>query len=155
MTTMHVQQPVAVRPSRGGEVLRRLIARSGPMLRHLAGRRFFTIWAVIRYRGRRSGKEYALPIAIAATPDGFVIPVPFAGAQWVLNVIAAGECQIRWNGRDWKATDPEVIDREEGARAFGSIPRLALRALPIHRFLRLHRSEVPMPVPSPGSAERS
>jgi len=141
MTTTHANPSVEAKTSPVGEVARGLIRRSGPLLRPLAGRRFFTIWAVIRYRGRRSGKEYALPIAIAATPDGFVIPMPFGGAQWVLNVIAAGECQIRWNGRDWKATDPEVIDREEGAKAFGSIPRLALRALPIHRFLRLHRSE--------------
>jgi hypothetical protein len=139
MTTTHVQQPLVLQPSRGGEMLRRLIVRSGPLLRGLAGRRFLTIWAVIRYRGRRSGKEYALPIAIAATPDGFVIPMPFGGAQWVLNVLAAGECQIRWNGRDWSTTKPEVIDAAEGAKFFGLIPRLALSVLPIHRFLRLRR----------------
>jgi hypothetical protein len=140
MTTTHVQHTMAVRPSLGGELLRRLVVRGGPLLRQVAGRRFLTIWAVIRYRGRRSGKEYALPIAIAATPEGFVIPMPFAGAQWVLNVIAAGECQIRWNGRNWRATDPEVIDKAEGAKVFGPIPRLALSHLPIHRFLRLRRA---------------
>ena len=140
MTTTHVQQPIALQPSRGGEVLRRLIARSGPLLRPLAGRRFFTIWAEIRYRGRRSGREYTLPIAIAATPDSFVIPMPFVGAQWVRNVLAAGECQIRWNGRDWSATNPEIIDATEGAKVFGLVPRLALSVLPIHRFLRLRRA---------------
>ncbi|MDP9251122.1 MAG: nitroreductase family deazaflavin-dependent oxidoreductase [Chloroflexota bacterium] len=106
----------------------------------LAGRRLIPIWAVIRYKGRRSGNEYALPIAIAATPESFVIPVPFAGAQWVLNVIAAGECVIRWNGRDWRAVEPEVISKAEGAKYFGAVPRFALRHLPIERFPRLRRS---------------
>ena len=124
MTTTHANPSVEAKTSPVGEVARGLIRRSGPLLRPLAGRRFFTIWAVIRYRGRRSGKEYALPIAIAATPDGFVIPMPFAGAQWVLNVIAAGECQIRWNGRDWKATEPEVIEREEGVGVHRRVPHL-------------------------------
>jgi hypothetical protein len=133
MTTTHATPQV-------GEVARGLIRRTGPLLRPLAGRRFFTIWAVIRYRGRRSGIEYSIPIAIARRGDTFVIPMPFGNAQWVLNVLAAGECVIRWNGRDWRAIEPEVIDAADGAAAFGPIPRLALAVLPIHRFLRLRQA---------------
>jgi deazaflavin-dependent oxidoreductase (nitroreductase family) len=127
--------------SRVGELMRRMGKASNTLTRHLAGRRFVTIWALISYRGRRSGKIYTLPVAIAATPDSFVIPMPFPDAQWIRNVLAAGECQIRWNGRDWRAIKPEVISKAEGAASFGLIPRLALRLLPIDRFLRLHRSE--------------
>ena len=140
MTTMHVEQPMALRPSRGGEVLRRLIARSGPLLRHLAGRRFFTIWAVIRYRGRRSGKEYALPIAIAATPDGFVIPMPFGSAQWPQNVLAEGGATVHWKGRDYVGSDPVVLGAE-GGEAFNAFERGGLKLFGIHRFMQLRVEE--------------
>jgi hypothetical protein len=140
MTTTHANPLVSAPASRIGEIARGLIRRSGPLVRPMAGRRFFTVWAVIRYRGRRSGAEYAIPIAIGSTPDTFVIPLPFAGAQWVLNVLAAGECVIRWNGREWHATEPEVISASEAAKAFGPIPRLGIKLMGMNRFLRLRRS---------------
>jgi deazaflavin-dependent oxidoreductase (nitroreductase family) len=112
---------------------------ANPLTRHLAGRRFVTIWGLVSYRGRRSGKAYTLPIAIAATPDSFVIPMPFPDAQWIRNVLAAGECQVRWNGRDWHAVEPQIISKADGAAAFGAIPRLSMRVLPINSFLRLRR----------------
>jgi hypothetical protein len=140
MTTTDLHQAAGLRTTHLSELLRRTVVRSGPLLRPLAGRRLIPIWAVIRYRGRRSGKEYALPIAIAATPESFVIPMPFVGAQWVLNVIAAGECIIRWKGQEWRAVEPEVISKAEGAKRFGPVARFALRHLPIERFLRLRRA---------------
>jgi hypothetical protein len=130
-------------PTRLGEVARRLGRLSAPLSKPLAGRRFVTIWATIRYRGRRSGKEYTLPIAIGTTPDSFVIPLPFAGAQWVLNVQASGECVIRWNGRDWHATQPTVIDASEALTAFGPIPRIGIKLTGMDRFLQLRRAPEP------------
>lgn len=113
---------------------------SSPLSRPLAGRRFITIWAKLRCRGRRTGTEYTVPIAIGVTHDVFVVPLPFAEAQWWKNVMAAGECGIRWNGRDWNATDPMVIEKAEARPAFGPVIRFALRWVPIERFLRLRRS---------------
>lgn len=110
-----------------------------PLLGPLAGRRFFTIWAKLHYRGRRSGRDYAIPIAIAVTDDTFVIPLPFAGAQWVLNVMAAGECVVRWNGHDHRAVDPVALEGAEGARAFGPVPRRLLGLIGIDHFVRLRR----------------
>lgn len=140
MTTTDIRSAIAPRPSRFGEVARHLGRLSAPLSKPLAGRRFITIWATIRYRGRRSGKEYTLPVAIGTTPESFVIPLPFAGAQWVLNVMAAGECIIRWNGRDYRATEPELIDAAAAAPAFGPIPRLGIKAIGLNRFLRLKRT---------------
>jgi hypothetical protein len=143
MTTADIRSAVARRPSRFGEVARRLGRLSAPLSKPLAGRRFITIWATVRYPGRRSGKEYTLPVAIGTTPEAFVIPLPFAGAQWVLNVMAAGECVVRWNGRAHRATDPELIDAAEAAKAFGPIPRFGIRAMGLNRFLRLSRADAP------------
>jgi deazaflavin-dependent oxidoreductase (nitroreductase family) len=131
---------IAPQPSRAGELMRRAVRRTSPLLIHLAGRRVFTIWALLHYRGRRSGREYATPIAIGVTPAAFLIPLPFAGAQWYLNVIAAGECVIRWNGHDERATEPEVVDRDEAAKAFGPIARRLVPMVGIDRFLRLRRA---------------
>jgi deazaflavin-dependent oxidoreductase (nitroreductase family) len=131
---------VAPHPSRLSELMRRIGMAVNPLTRHLAGRRFVTVWGLISYRGRRSGMAYTLPIAIAATPESFVIPMPFPDAQWIRNVLAAGECDVRWNGRDWHVVEPQIIDKAEGSAAFGLIPRLSLRVLPIHNFLRLRRS---------------
>ena len=140
MTITDIRHATAPRPSRFGEMARQLGRISAPLSRPLAGRRFITIWAVIRYRGRRSGKEYSAPIAIGATKESFVIPLPFAGAQWALNVLAAGEAVIRWNGGEHWATHPEVIDGAEAAKAFGPIPRLGIKVLGLDRFLRLRRT---------------
>ena len=143
MTTTDIRPAIAPRASRVGEAARRLGRISAPLSKPLAGRRFMTVWATVRYVGRRSGREYTLPIAIGATPEAFVIPLPFAGAQWVLNVMAAGECVIRWNGREHRATQPEVIDAAEAAKAFGPIPRLGIKVMGLNRFLRLSRGETP------------
>jgi deazaflavin-dependent oxidoreductase (nitroreductase family) len=129
-----------VQSSRLADLMLRIGKAANPLTRHLAGRRFVTIWGLVSYRGRRSGTAYTLPIAIAAAPEAFVIPMPFPNAQWVKNVLATGECQVRWNGRDWHAVEPRIIPKAEGAAAFGPIPRLSLRVLPINSFLRLRRS---------------
>jgi hypothetical protein len=140
MTTTDIHS-AAPQPSRIGEVARRLGRLSALLSKPMAGRRFVTIWATISCIGRRSGKAYTLPVAIGTTPDSFVIPLPFSGAQWVLNVMAAGECVIRWNGREWRATKPEVIEADEAAWAFGPVPRLGIKAIGLNRFLRLSRAE--------------
>jgi hypothetical protein len=113
---------------------------TNPVAALMAGHRVVTVYAVLRHRGRRTGKEYAVPVAIGATPDSFVLPVAHERAQWIPNVMAAGECVVRWNGREWRAVEPEIIDRSEAVAAFGPVARFLLRFLPIKRFLRLRRA---------------
>lgn len=134
MTTTHLR-----RSTRLGELMRRFTLLVTPLLGPLAGRRFFTIWARLHYRGRRSGRDYSIPIAIAVTDDGFVIPLPFAGAQWAKNVLAAGECVVRWNGHDHHAVDPVAVEGAAGSREFGPVPRVLLRLIGIDHFLRVRR----------------
>ncbi len=119
--------------------LLRLIARAGaPLTRHLSGTRYFTLWGIIEYPGRRSGRAYAIPVVVRRFADGFVIPIPFGkGTQWPLNVLAAGGCTVRWNGTSHSAHDPQEIGWEEGSRAFNRVQRLLLRWFRIRRFFRL------------------
>jgi deazaflavin-dependent oxidoreductase (nitroreductase family) len=89
-----------------------------PVVRAVAGRRWFPQWAVVHHRGRRTGRELAVPVALLVTPEAFVITLPWGGGtNWARNVLAAGGCTIRWKGADHRVTAPELVDRAR-ARAF-------------------------------------
>lgn len=86
----------------------------------LAGRRFFPLWAVVRHRGRRSGRALSVPVAVQVRGDVFVVPLLFGPrTNWVMNVLAAGGCVIRWRGVDHRAVGPVLIDPEQARAYFG------------------------------------
>jgi len=125
------------RPTRVGEWLRRSAVLTEPIARRLAGHRVLPLYAIVHHRGRQSGREHTASVAIRATPDGFVIPVPFAGAQWPRNVLAAGGCTIRWNGADHRAAEPRIVAWSEVRRHFNPLMRIIVRLLGIDTFLHL------------------
>jgi deazaflavin-dependent oxidoreductase (nitroreductase family) len=113
---------------------------SAPLGRLVAGRRFLTIWAMVEYRGRKSGKLYHTPLAVHRTADGFVFPIPFGReTQWPKNVIAAGGCSVRWDGRTFRVGAPEIVSPEIGLRAFNPLQRAILRVIRTDRFLVVRR----------------
>jgi deazaflavin-dependent oxidoreductase (nitroreductase family) len=99
------------------------------------------IWAVVRHRGRRSGKLYSTPVAIRPTPDGFVLPLPWGeGTDWCRNLRAAGGGVINWHGHDIQVGDPEIIDAAAALSAFNAVLRPIVRLIGIKKFLRVRRS---------------
>jgi deazaflavin-dependent oxidoreductase (nitroreductase family) len=109
--------------------------------RPLAGRRLVPLWAIVHHVGRRSGTSYSTPVAIIRIHDGFLIPVPFGpSTQWPRNVLAAGGCRIRWQGRDYATVDPEIINwvtaKPMAPRRFGYI----IPITGIDTFLRLREA---------------
>lgn len=121
-------------------VLRAVARMTAPISRPLAGRRFFPLWAVVHTRGRRSGRTYAVPIAIRVSDDAFVIPLPWGeSTQWVRNVLAEGGCTIRWRGSDHEVSGPRVIAWQAGASAFHPIQRRILGAAGLRLVLHLDR----------------
>jgi deazaflavin-dependent oxidoreductase (nitroreductase family) len=110
------------------------------LTRPLAGRRFFPLWALVRHRGRKSGREYAVPVGVRATADGYFIALPFGErTQWVHNVMAAGGCTLRWRGADIVLSDPTIVRAEQAAFAFPMVLRWMMRAAGAHQVLRLRR----------------
>jgi deazaflavin-dependent oxidoreductase (nitroreductase family) len=96
----------------------RLARATAPLSRVAAGRRLFPIWAVVHHRGRRTGRELAVPVAVMHTPDAFVVVLPWGpGTNWVRNVLAAGSATVTWTGRDHAVDAPRVLDRA-GARPY-------------------------------------
>ena len=119
----------------------RLARLTSPMTRPLAGRRLFPLWAVVHHRGRRSGQAYATPVAARATPDAFLISLPWGpDTQWARNVLAAGGCIVRWKGADHAVIEPELIGPEVALAAFNPVQRALLRAAGVRSYLRLRRT---------------
>jgi deazaflavin-dependent oxidoreductase (nitroreductase family) len=106
----------------------------------LAGTRFLPLYGVITHRGRRSGKVYRTPVVVRPTSDGFVVPMPWGErTDWYRNVRTAGECTIRWKGRDYSLVDPEVIiDAAAAAPGFRALERAMMTRLGIRQALLLH-----------------
>jgi hypothetical protein len=106
----------------------------------VAGRRFITLWAMVEFPGRKSGRRYRIPLAVHRSADGFVFPIAFGGGtQWPLNVVAAGGCTMRWNGRTFEVTDPQIVDASVGIPMFNVLERPILRAIGTERFLTVRR----------------
>jgi deazaflavin-dependent oxidoreductase (nitroreductase family) len=96
---------------------------------------------MLTYRGRRTGRTYRTPVAVGRTADGFVIPIPFGDdTQWPKNVLADGTARMRWAGREYELTAPEIVDKDTAAPAFGGFAGMALGSVPIERFLRLREA---------------
>jgi deazaflavin-dependent oxidoreductase (nitroreductase family) len=104
-----------------------------PIARALAGRRWFPLGAVVHHRGRRSGAEYATPVAVIPTvdPQIVLIGLPWGlETNWARNVVAAGGARLTWRGRGHRMTDPRVLEPIE-AMALARRPfRLVLRVMP-------------------------
>lgn len=96
---------------------------------------------MLTYRGRRTGRTYRTPVAVGRIADGFVIPIPFGdNTQWPKNILADGTARMRWAGREYELTAPEIVDKETAASAFGGVSGMALGSAPIERFLRLREA---------------
>ena len=133
--------PTTSSPTRLAQLTRGLARATAPMSRPLAGRRHFPLYALIRHRGRRSGRDYTTPVAVRATADAFVIALPWgAETQWVRNLIAAGGCTLKWRGEEHTAVDPTIIQGTKGSSAFNSLQQRLLRSAGVSTFVHLSRN---------------
>jgi len=106
-----------------------------PLIARVSGTRLIPLWAVLRHRGRRSGRWYATPVAVAWTEDSLYVPLPFGtAADWPRNVLAAGGATVKWKGSEHPMVAPEIVS---DASAFHPIERRALSMLGIRAVMRL------------------
>lgn len=113
-----------------------------PLIGRMAGRRHFPMAARLGHAGRRSGRPYVTSVGARVRGDLAVIPLTFGNqSDWSRNVRAAGGCSIRVNGQDYRATEPEFLDRSAAgpllAAAFSPLVRASFRLLGIRQYLRL------------------
>ncbi len=134
---------IAAKRPRFGGILWRFSRRTSGWLSPLAGRRWNPILAQVLHRGRRSGRAYQTPVAVRRVADGFIITLAF-GAQvdWHRNLEAAGGGAIRWRGRDYEVSGPEMIDADEALPMFDPVQRLFLRLAGIDGYIRVRDAAV-------------
>ena len=66
--------------------------------------------AVVVHRGRRTGREYRTPISAFRRPGGYAVALTYGpGAEWVQNVLAAGDAILETRGRQVPVSNPRVV----------------------------------------------
>lgn len=109
---------------------------ANPVARRIAG------WApgfcILTHVGRRSGREYRIPLNVFRADDGFVFALTYgSNTDWLKNVMAAGSCTIRYRRADFSLEQPRFFPTEEG---MGHVPlpvRVILELIAVTEFLHL------------------
>jgi deazaflavin-dependent oxidoreductase (nitroreductase family) len=109
-----------------------------PVLRHVAPH--LPSFALVRYRGRKSGRAYEIPLNVFRDGDEWTIVLTYGSdAEWVKNVLAAGEAEMTTQGRVLRLVEPRVV--AAGAFAFLPAPvRVFGRLAGVTEVLRLREA---------------
>lgn len=94
--------------------------------------------SALHHTGRRSGRPYVTPLSAYPLGDGFVLAVAYPKVDWCDNVLAAGTCTLRWNGKEFSLERPELISAREALKAYPLLVKPFLLAPGTKRFLWLH-----------------
>lgn len=133
---------MAGRSSRRASHVPPFVKAFNPIARRFAGG---SLYALLRHRGRKSGRRYETPVVALATAAGIVVPVNYGlRTDWLQNIMAAGEAEIKLGGRWRRLVEPRLL-AGAAARPFLPAPfRLFTLAFPAsNRFLLLRESEPP------------
>jgi deazaflavin-dependent oxidoreductase (nitroreductase family) len=136
-TNEAIRQAAANRARFGG-ILWRLSRLTGSIARPLAGTSWNPALALIRHRGRKTGRLFSTPVAARRIERGFVIALAF-GAQvdWHLNLLTAGGGTVRWRGREYRVSAPEYLEPGVAEATFQPIQRVAMRIAGVRGFIRV------------------
>jgi deazaflavin-dependent oxidoreductase (nitroreductase family) len=98
-----------------------------PVMRR--GARYLPTFAVVKHRGRKSGKPYET--VVNAYRKGQVVAVLLGHGEtdWVKNVLAAGEADLRVQRRDVHIVNPRVQPAGADGAELPRIARLGARRM--------------------------
>jgi flagellar biosynthetic protein FliP len=109
---------------------------ANPVTRHFAG--WVRPFAVVRHRGRMSGRAYATPVWAFATRDGLVFALLYGSASdWAKNVLASDGVSVMRHGKTEEYGRPQLIAGDDGLRLVPAILRPPLRLFRVRDFLRV------------------
>ena len=90
----------------------------GPLSKRLPG------FAVIRHRGRTSGKDYETIVTAYRKGSVLAIGLVHGKTNWVKNVLAAGEADIHVGRKDLHLVNPRVLPAGTVDPALPRMPRM-------------------------------
>jgi deazaflavin-dependent oxidoreductase (nitroreductase family) len=109
---------------------------ANPVVRLAAGR--LPPFAIVRHRGRVSGREYRTPVVAFRTRDGLLIGVLYGtGSDWVKNVLAADRADVTRLGHAQGYRRPRLVGGQEAAHLVPAAIRAPFRLLGVRAYLRL------------------
>jgi deazaflavin-dependent oxidoreductase (nitroreductase family) len=97
-------------------------------------------FAIISHRGRKSGAIHRTPMNVFRDGDDYLFALTYgSGVQWVKNVMAAGEADLRSGDKTIHLTDPELF--VDPKRRLMPLPvRVILGVMRVSEFLRMRQS---------------
>lgn len=109
---------------------------ANPVIRLVAG--WLPPFAIVKHRGRVTGRGYATPVPSFGTGDGLVAGVLYGtSSDWVSNALAAGQVEVKRLGTAREYEQLRLVGRDEGLPLLPAIVRGAFRLLGVRAFLRL------------------
>jgi flagellar biosynthetic protein FliP len=112
---------------------------ANPVTRLFAG--WVPPFAVVRHRGRVSGRGYATPVWAFATRDGLVFALLYGSvSDWAKNVLAADGASVMRHGKTDEYGQPQLIAGNDGLRLVPAILRPPLRLFRVRDVLRVSLS---------------
>lgn len=106
-----------------------------PISRRFA--RWLPGFAILRYRGRKSGRIYRTPLNVFRSGGDWIFALTYSSdVQWVKNVMAAGEAVLEVRRSEIRLEAPELfVDPDR--RLMPQPVRFFLRVLGVSEFLRM------------------
>ncbi|MGW1341026.1 nitroreductase family deazaflavin-dependent oxidoreductase [Kribbella sp. NPDC002412] len=97
-------------------------------------------FAIVRHRGRRTGRDYATPVLAFGTEDDLVVAVLYGmSSDWVRNALAAGRVEVKRRRESHEYEQPRFVGSSEGLQLVPTMVRGPFRFLGVHHFVRLTR----------------
>lgn len=94
-------------------------------------------FGILKHVGRKSGKVYRTPVNVFRAHNRFVIALTYSSkSEWVKNVIAAGGCELRTRGKQYRLSAPKVV-RDPTRRQFPIPVRVVLRIVGADEYMEL------------------
>lgn len=86
--------------------------------------RHLPVGSVVLHRGRKSGRPYETVVAAYRKGNVLAIALGHGEADWVKNVLAAGEADVRLFRREVHVANPRIVPMGKADRALPWIVRL-------------------------------
>ena len=97
-------------------------------------------FGILTHVGRRSGKVYRTPINVFRTPTGFIVALPYSSSsEWVKNVLAAGGCELKSQGKRYQLSAPRVV-HDPSRKRFPIPVSIVLKLVGADEYIELSRN---------------
>ena len=125
-------------PSRIDRIVRPLTRILNRRIMSFAGGRWFPTFSVLHHRGHKSGRMYATPVSALPRGEFFWFSLAFGeDAGWVRNILAAGECTLRYRATDYRLVEPVVLDAATVRAQLPPLMRIGLPVMGVRKVIRM------------------